>query len=314
MRGRVLKLLGGLAAISCTANSVAAQESAVRLQPSGPWVVDWSDNHCALRRDFGTEEERMLLELRQYTQGNSFHLLVGSETFRTVDDEPSLAFLPGDVVPLRQARFLEAPGGIEGFTGSAILRPSPRHGSSEEVVETTIMVREDDPARAYSPNPTEWTAEERSERERTITAIHFETGFNRQVELATGPLNGAMDALRTCVNDLLIARGIDPAAPTSELSRPATPIGQARWARRLAQHYPGVALMRGQQATLQILLQIDTEGRVSGCDVRTDIDPEIFRRTACQRLERYARFEPALDHEGNPTVGSWSTRIIYAIN
>jgi protein TonB len=31
-------------------------------------------------------------------------------------------------------------------------------------------------------------------------------------------------------------------------------------------------------------------------------------------MERYARFEPALDDEGNPTNGSYSTRITYRLN
>ena len=300
--------------LSVAASPAAAQEEVARYLPSGHWVADYAEDHCALRRDFGVEGDRMLLEFRQYEAGHAFDLLVGSDRFDTVEDEATVAFLPGEAVPLGNARRLRARSGIEGFAGRAILRPPPRTGDVDEVVESTIMVQEDDPARAYAPVPTVWTDDERSEREASITAIRFPSGFERDIEVATGPLDEAMNALRVCMDDLIRSRGLDPDAPTSELSRRARPVDIGRLARMLQRRYPVNALVRGQEASLRIVLQIDPEGRVRGCDVMTDIDPEVFRREACERLERYARFEPALDHVGNPTNGTWSTTVLYRMN
>ena len=284
------------------------------LTPSGPWVADYAENHCALRRDFGTEGQRMLLELRQYRHGNSFDLLVGSDSLRTSRAAPTLAFLPYDAVELQRTRSLEAPGGITGFTGSLSLRPAPDTGDAEAVTGSTVLVQQDDPRRAFSTSPSEWPAEERREREAGVTAIRFLTGFDTPVELQTGPLDAAMAALRTCVDDLLRSRGIDPEATTGGLARAATPINQSSWAQRLMANYPDSALMRGRQARLRIMLTINPEGRVRDCDVLTDIDPAVFRAVACREILRYARFEPALDAAGEPTTGTWETTVIYAIN
>ena len=304
-----IAVLAPMAAV--IAGPAAAQDAPAQLQPSGPWVADFAENHCALRRDFGVEGgERMLIEFRQYRPGNTLDLLLGSDSFRATEDAPQVAFLPGEANELGRARSLEAPGGIEGFSGVTTLRPPAVEGDPDFVGDS-ILVREDDSSRGVGSS--EWSAEERSAREASITAVRIAAGFDWEVVLDTGPLAEAMNAMRVCMADLMQSRGLDPDAPVSALSRDAQPVNLARWARRLQEDYPHSALMSGQQATLRVLLQIDEKGRVSECDVQTDIDPEIFRHTACQRMYRYARFEPALDHEGNPTNGFWSTTVTYQI-
>jgi protein TonB len=59
---------------------------------------------------------------------------------------------------------------------------------------------------------------------------------------------------------------------------------------------------------------INADGRVSACSVTSSSGSSILDRAACNGMQRYARFEPALNAAGNPISASWSTRIVYRLN
>ena len=104
-----------------------------------------------------------------------------------------------------------------------------------------------------------------------------------------------------------------PPPPPPSQARPATPDGQARWQRRIIENYPSRALRREIEGTVGVSVTVSADGRVSSCRVTRSADP-ILDQAACDDMERYARFNPALDDAGNPTTGSWSTNIVYQIN
>lgn len=104
-----------------------------------------------------------------------------------------------------------------------------------------------------------------------------------------------------------------PPAPPSQ-ARGATPDGQNRWARRIQENYPARALREETQGTVGVAVTIDGNGRVSGCRVTRSSGSSILDDAACKGMERYARFNPALDAGGNPTTGSYSTSIVYRLN
>ena len=55
-------------------------------------------------------------------------------------------------------------------------------------------------------------------------------------------------------------------------------------------------------------------GRATSCSVTASSGSSILDQAACTGMERYARFEPALDDAGNPTTGAYATRITYRLN
>jgi protein TonB len=59
---------------------------------------------------------------------------------------------------------------------------------------------------------------------------------------------------------------------------------------------------------------VTPEGRAANCQVTGSSGSSILDQAACAGMERYARFNPALDAAGNPTTGSYSTRITYRLN
>ncbi|MFZ9394711.1 MAG: TonB family protein [Erythrobacter sp.] len=103
-----------------------------------------------------------------------------------------------------------------------------------------------------------------------------------------------------------------PAAPSK--ARGATPDGQRRWAARIQENYPSRALREEIQGTVGVSVVVGPDGRVSSCSVSRSSGSSILDEAACQGMQRYARFNPALDDAGNPTNGRYSTSITYQLN
>ncbi|MEP5936902.1 MAG: energy transducer TonB [Erythrobacter sp.] len=104
-----------------------------------------------------------------------------------------------------------------------------------------------------------------------------------------------------------------PPAPPS-LAQGASPRGQNRWARRIQENYPSRALREETEGTVGVRVTVNADGRVSACNVTGSSGSSILDAAACKGMQRYARFNPALDAGGNPTTGSFSTRITYRLN
>jgi protein TonB len=92
------------------------------------------------------------------------------------------------------------------------------------------------------------------------------------------------------------------------------PKGQRSWQARIIENYPRRAIQEEVQGTVGLRVAVDTEGRATGCSVTSSSGSNILDDAACKDMVRYARFEPALDADGNPISGSWSTRITYKLN
>lgn len=104
-----------------------------------------------------------------------------------------------------------------------------------------------------------------------------------------------------------------PPAPPS-MARGATTRNERRWAARIQENYPSRALREEIEGTVGVRVSVTPDGRVGSCQVTSSSGSSILDEAACRGMERYARFNPALDDAGNPTTGSYSTRITYRIN
>ncbi len=128
---------------------------------------------------------------------------------------------------------------------------------------------------------------------------------------------------RRCVEQRLDARiaeitsGIQtrsqPAVPTSpraatDRSRPLRARGnEASWV--TTDDYPSSALREEAQGTTATRLTVGADGRVTNCEVTGSSGNSALDQAACRNLQRRARFEPALDRDGNPTTGVYMKRV-----
>ncbi len=90
--------------------------------------------------------------------------------------------------------------------------------------------------------------------------------------------------------------------------------GERGWAARIQEDYPRRAAQEEIEGTVGVRVTVTPDGKATGCSVTGSSGSDILDAAACKAVERYARFDPALDDTGNPISASWSTRITYKLN
>lgn len=105
-----------------------------------------------------------------------------------------------------------------------------------------------------------------------------------------------------------------PTPPRVSRARGVQPKGQRQWAARIQENYPRRAAQEEIEGTVGVRVTVTGEGRATACQVTSSSGSSILDDAACKDLERYGRFDPALDDDGNPISASWSTRITYKLN
>lgn len=103
-----------------------------------------------------------------------------------------------------------------------------------------------------------------------------------------------------------------PRAPSK--ARGVKTKGERGWAARIQEDYPRRAAQEEIEGTVGVRVTVTPDGKAVGCSVTGSSGSDILDAAACKAVERYARFEPALDDAGNPISASWSTRITYKLN
>lgn len=102
-----------------------------------------------------------------------------------------------------------------------------------------------------------------------------------------------------------------PAAPRFQ-PKQATPKGNpGNWVTN--NDYPTRALRENRSGTTGFRLSVGPDGRPTGCDVTSSSGSPDLDSTACSLLMRRSKFTPAMDGEGNPTSGSYSSRFRWVI-
>jgi periplasmic protein TonB len=105
-----------------------------------------------------------------------------------------------------------------------------------------------------------------------------------------------------------------PAAPPPPRFTPkaASPKGNpGNWA--TTNDYPTRALREEREGTTGFRVSVGPDGRVTSCSVTSSSGSPDLDEATCSNVTRRARFTPAMDGEGNPTTGSYSSRVRWVI-
>lgn len=98
------------------------------------------------------------------------------------------------------------------------------------------------------------------------------------------------------------------APPTPDRSRPVRPRGRdSEWV--TTDDYPSSAIREEAEGTTATRISVGADGRVTGCEVTSSSGNAALDQAACRNLQRRARFEPALDRDGNPTASTFTKRV-----
>jgi protein TonB len=77
--------------------------------------------------------------------------------------------------------------------------------------------------------------------------------------------------------------------------------------------YPAVALREGRSGTTSFSMTIGPDGRAKDCRISQSSGSADLDNATCRIMRVRARFNPATDAVGEPTVGTYSNRIRWAL-
>ena len=103
-----------------------------------------------------------------------------------------------------------------------------------------------------------------------------------------------------------------PPPPPRFTAKGAVPKGRpADWA--TDNDYPTSAMREGKQGTTGFRVSVGPDGRVADCSVTRSSGSSELDDTTCKLITRRARFTPAIDGDGKPTTGSFSSSVRWQI-
>lgn len=296
MRNAVLTsavVFGLLAAPS----AVAAKEAeTVTLEPSSNWHIDFAEDKCRLARTFGADGNKHVLFFEQHGPGASFGFTAAGPAFSKFKGREETKIQFGDQVDAQTAAGFRGELGSFGpaliFSSMWLTRPNSLNeedGSSQQTGVPAIDISEV------------------GDRDNVVIAQG-----ERSVRLLTGKLSKPMAALNTCSEDLVRAWGFDP---EKQKKRAKGPVWKnvMNISKRIQQKYPTDAVRAGEQGIFKMRVTVDANGKVSNCVLLDATEQNKLKSPACKIVMRYAKFEPALDTEGEPMQSYYNTSITYQV-
>jgi protein TonB len=103
-----------------------------------------------------------------------------------------------------------------------------------------------------------------------------------------------------------------PPPPAPSQARPAQP--NMNSLQRIRRDYPNRAQREGREGTVTMRITVGANGRVSACTVTGSSGHSDLDSAACRGMQRYARFEPALNDAGNPISATTNFAFTYQLN
>lgn len=103
-----------------------------------------------------------------------------------------------------------------------------------------------------------------------------------------------------------------PPPPPRITPKTASPRGNpASWA--TSNDYPSRALREEREGVSGFRVTVGPDGRVTDCEITSSSGHADLDAATCDNIRRRARFNPATDGEGQPTTGSYSSRVRWVI-
>jgi TonB family protein len=264
-------------ALPAAAQTVQTASAAdVPMRPKGAWIAEFEESMCVLSRGYGEGEQAVRLAFKP---------------------------VPGDQY-LEIALVMPHTGKDHYRSGEAeaALLPSGQHstgsyldytiGSGQRVVR--FMVKRDEIADLNSAKSIRLTAGKEPPR-------HF----------ALVNTANAMKTIQLCQDDLMRVWGYDPEVLRT-LAEPAEPLGSPQyWVTN--DDYPKAALEHNFQGSVRFRLTVDTDGKVSDCQINQSSGVSLLDQHTCALLRSRARFKPAVDVDGKPVRVPWNSTFTYRL-
>ncbi|MGB3379085.1 MAG: TonB family protein [Allopontixanthobacter sediminis] len=260
----------------------SALAAPLELEPSSDWAMNYDMEACRLTRSFGTGEEKVVVQFIRYMPGPGFEAIVAGKMLSPKGKQFEHRFFPGnEPSDERMPLFGEREDGLTVWQFNTGLIPEEE---LEEMPGEGSALRQRRIAREQV-------------RAAEIRSFELLKGVRQPVSLQTGPMDGAMMAMETCMDDLVREWGYDPLVQRERISAPEPKNVPARWI--ASDDYPSTALRQKLSGTVRFRLDIDETGSVDGCVIQEAFSDPAFQEVTCKLIKKRARFEPAVGADGN---------------
>ncbi len=102
-----------------------------------------------------------------------------------------------------------------------------------------------------------------------------------------------------------------PPPPVAKRPNPVPKGNPGNWAN--TNDYPSRALQQEREGTTGFRVTVGPNGRVTDCQIASSSGHPDLDTATCTNVTRRARFDPALDANGQPTTGTYSNRVRWQI-
>jgi len=259
--------------------SLHAQVKAVKLNPTSDWNVERAGDTCTISRRFGDSGQPTILTLRNRDPWNGgFHVGITSQKYALTGEPPIAGWLPnGRFVTAREAR---AVGG-ETDTPTLLFRHGPWNGKI--------------PKKGTPEYEDYWAKDENN---RTIGPLRFKRNlkyffvrdsYQRPLLFATGPLDTVIDLRDQCIDEVLVAKGVDPKDEDRDdhIVEMKNAQGLGRY---LARKAPANIHVPGDWGFKSFLVYLDAETAITSCRLSTLPFDAEYEALGCHELKKRAKF------------------------
>lgn len=276
-------------AMATMAAEGSARDNAVIYQPSNEWSVERQADRCVARRAFRHEDETARLVFEHGGRGDTFNMtIIGDAVRNTHGPLISVQFGPAEKPSGRNYISAETRGG-----DAALVLYGARFSPAERTADGSFIVKTPD-----------------AERLDAIEYLQIERAGLKRFRLETGGLLELSEAIDRCTEAL----------ETSFLSTDrggvvasrAVPLDQGSWVQQ--SDYPGLMQKYGMGARIAVRLTVGTAGRATFCQIQNSTVPQMFEDALCLALMRRAKFEPALNEDGEKVPSYWSLTVDFRTN
>lgn len=289
----------GLAAgvVTLTSPIVAeANDEPVVLTPSSPWNAHFAAEKCRLAGVFGEGEDRHVLFLEQHYPGTGAAMTVAGPAFQNFRGQSTVKLTFSDA---EEPRKTEPYKGNMGELGPALIYNGltfREHSDQEDSADAGAQV----PQSAIGQLDTAFGA--------GMDYIALAQG-DKSVRFETGSMRQAFEVLNNCMISLIEEWGLDAQQQITATKRPVWR-NHRSITRRIAAEYPSAALRAGESGIVRLRVIVDPKGKVEECVLNIATATEKLESPACKQM-RKAKFDPALDAQGQPMRSYFATSISY---
>ncbi|MBT2135197.1 hypothetical protein KK137_12745 [Croceibacterium sp. LX-88] len=266
---------------------VAHAQSALQLAPAEEWELGSGPESCWISRRFGAGDKGLFVRIETFGTRSSLRVFMRGKPLPQRDSgilDFQTQYNPNGTANER-AGILNWSGNAPTLTFLEALTPMEGAGSTAD------------------PQGQTYSGLERTTRELKLT---FSRGS--PVSLQLGSMEASLDRLQECAHGLPAKWGFD-ADQQRALIQAATPIDGDRWIDPGS--FPWEYLRSYQSVVLNLRLLVDDGGMPTDCIVQAPQFERAASEIACRTMMANARFEPALDAEGEPVASYYTTSIFY---